>query len=151
MKHTLYKKVKRGSTLIEMLIVVGIIGILVALAVPALSTAMSDARQAKVSAYVSQINTALNRYVIDQEVKNQKNEITSLEAGWDKIKQYLVINGTTGPDYNAFKAAVCNGGTAEIEGGKVSWTTTTGEGEGATTTPTEYATVTGVTIKCKGN
>lgn len=151
MKHTLYKKVKRGFTLIEMLIVVGIIGILVALAVPALSTAMSDARQAKVSAYVSQINTALNRYVIDQEVKNQKNEITSLEAGWDKIKQYLVINGTTGPDYNAFKAAVCNGGTAEIEGGKVSWTTTTGEGEGATTTPTEYATVTGVTIKCKGN
>lgn len=151
MKHTLYKKVKRGFTLIEMLIVVGIIGILVALAVPALSTAMSDARQSKVSAYVSQINTALNRYVIDQEVKNQKNEITSLEAGWDKIKQYLVINGTTGPDYNAFKAAVCNGGTAEIEGGKVSWTTTTGEGEGATTTPTEYATVTGVTIKCKGN
>ena len=151
MKHTLYKKVKRGFTLIEMLIVVGIIGILVALAVPALSTAMSDARQAKVSAYVSQINTALNRYVIDQEVKNQKNEIASLEAGWDKIKQYLVINGTTGPDYNAFKAAVCNGSTAEIEGGKVSWTTTTGEGEGATTTPTEYATLTGVTNKCKGN
>ena len=131
-----------------MLIVVGIIGILVALAVPALSTAMSDARQAKVSAYVSQINTALNRYVIDQEVKNQKNEIESLEAGWDKIKQYLVINGTTGPDYNAFKAAVCNGGTANITGGKVEWKTTTGEGA---TTPTEYATVTGVTIKCKGN
>ena len=81
MKHTLYKKVKRGFTLIEMLIVVGTIGILVALAVPALSTAMSDARQAKVNAYISQINTALNRYVIDQEVKNQKNEIESLEAG----------------------------------------------------------------------
>ena len=81
MKYALYKKVKRGFTLIEMLIVVGIIGILVALAVPALSTAMSDARQAKVSAYVSQINTALNRYVIDQEVKNQKNEITGLENG----------------------------------------------------------------------
>ena len=80
MKHTLYKKVKRGFTLIEMLIVVDIIGILVALAVPALSTAMSDARQAKVNAYISQINTALNRYVIDQEVKNQKTAITSLET-----------------------------------------------------------------------
>lgn len=108
MKHTLYKKVKRGFTLIEMLIVVGIIGILVALAVPALSTAMTDARKAKVSAYISQINTALNRYVIDQEVKNQKNEIESLEAGWGAIKQYLVINGTTNHTYADLKAAVCN-------------------------------------------
>ena len=122
-----------------MLIVVGIIGILVALAVPALSTSMSDARKAKVSAYVSQINTALNRYVIDQEVKNQKNAI-NLESsdGWDKIKDYLVINGTTGPSYDDFKAAVCNGGTATIGGGKVTW--------GAN----EYATVEGVTITCAG-
>lgn len=138
MKHTLYKKVKRGFTLIEMLIVVGIIGILVALAVPALSTAMTDARKAKVSAYISQINTALNRYVIDQEVKNQKNEIESLEAGWGAIKQYLVINGTTDHTYNDLKAAVCNGGNAEIGGGTVSWE------------PNEYATITPVTITCSG-
>ena len=132
-----------------MLIVVGIIGILVALAVPALSTSMSDARKAKVSAYVSQINTALNRYVIDQEVKNQKNAI-NLESsdGWDKIKDYLVINGTTAPDYDAFKAAVCNGGNAAITGGKVEWETT---GEGASATQNEYATVTGVKITCTGN
>ena len=148
MKHTLYKKIKRGFTLIEMLIVVGIIGILVALAVPALSTAMSDARQAKVNAYISQINTALNRYVIDQEVKNQKNEIESLEAGWGAIKQYLVINGTTDHTYNDLKAAVCNGGNAEIGGGKVEWKTT---GEGGNAKKDEYATVTGVTITCSGN
>ena len=138
MKHTLYKKVKRGFTLIEMLIVVGIIGILVALAVPALSTAMSDARQAKVNAYISQINTALNRYVIDQEVKNQKNEIESLEAGWGAIKQYLVINGTTDHTYNDLKAAVCNGGNAQIGGGTVSWGSN------------EYATITPITITCSG-
>lgn len=148
MKHTLYKKVKRGFTLIEMLIVVGIIGILVALAVPALSTAMSDARQAKVNAYISQINTALNRYVIDQEVKNQKNEITNLETSWSSIQKYLVINGKTNPSYDELKAAVCNGGTANITGGKVEWKTTTGESD---PTPTEYATVTGVTITCSGN
>ena len=136
MKHTLYKKVKPGFTLIEMLIVVGIIGILVALAVPALSTAMSDARQAKVSAYISQINTALN--VIDQEVKNQKTAITSLETNWDSIKQYLVINGTTNHTYADLKAAVCNGGNAQIGGGTVSWGSN------------EYAAITPVTITCSG-
>lgn len=124
-----------------MLIVVGIIGILVALAVPALSTSMSDARKAKVSAYVSQINTALNRYVIDQEVKNQKNEIANLSSDteWAKIKEYLVINGTTAPDYDAFKAAVCNGGNADITGGNVKWDAN------------EFATATGVAIICAGN
>lgn len=107
-----------------MLIVVGIIGILVALAVPALSTAMSDARQAKVSAYVSQINTALNRYVIAQETANSQVAITTLSTGWDKIKEYLVINGTTGPSYNDFQKAVCNGGSATVTGARYRGKTT---------------------------
>ena len=124
MKHTLYKKVKRGFTLIEMLIVMGIIDILVVLAVPALSTAMTDARKAKVSAYISQFNTALNRYVIAQETANSQVGITDLKVdeGWNKINKYLVINGGTNPTYEQFQKAVCNGGTVKtLTGGTVQW------------------------------
>lgn len=96
------KKARMGFTLIEMLIVVGIIGILVAIAVPALSTSMSEARKAKVNAYTSQINTALSRYVVDQETKNASPVLGALsETTWDSIKQYMTINGQTGADLAA--------------------------------------------------
>ena len=86
--------------------------------------------------------------MIDQEVKNQQTAITSLETSWDSIKQYLVINGTTNHTYADLKVAVCNGGNANIGGGKVEWKTT---GEGGNAKKDEYATVTGVTITCSGN
>ena len=115
------KKFVKGFTLIEMLIVVGIIGIIVAIAVPALSTSMTDARQAKIDAYISQLNTALNRYAVDQEVKNSQVALASIEAGWDSLKPYLTIKGSTNVDYSVFEAAVCNNGTATITGGSVAW------------------------------
>ena len=132
-------KARKGFTLIEMLIVVGIIGIIVAIAVPALSTSMTDARQAKIDAYISQLNTALNRYVIDQEVKNSQVALASIEAGWESLKPYLTIKGSTNVTYEVFEAAVCNNGAATITGGAVAWTD-------------DVATVTGVSsITCAAN
>ena len=133
-------KARKGFTLIEMLIVVGIIGIIVAIAVPALSTSMTDARQAKIDAYISQLNTALNRYVIDQEVDNKQEAITSIADGWTKLAPYLTIKGSTNVAYAKFVEAVCNNGTIQtIEGGSVAWVD-------------DVVTVTGVSkLKCQGN
>lgn len=78
-----------GFTLIEMLIVVAIIGILVAIAIPALSTSKEDAQQAKQDTVVSQIETAKQRYALAYDGQLTGSEPATLAL----IGEYLLVNG----------------------------------------------------------
>lgn len=59
------RKLNKGFTLIEMLIVVTIIGIIVGIGVPALKDAKQKASEAKQDSIVATVATAKTRYVLD--------------------------------------------------------------------------------------
>jgi prepilin-type N-terminal cleavage/methylation domain-containing protein len=61
----LSSKIKKGFTLVELMIVIAIIGILAAALFPALTSYLSRGRDTKKIAEIKQLNTALIVYKID--------------------------------------------------------------------------------------
>ncbi len=116
---------QKGFTLIELLIVVAIIGIIAAIAIPNLLNAINRGRQKRTMADMRSIGTALESYSVDFNFypKVTGPNMTALETylqptyikrlptndGWN---QALVLETSAGTSYTIYSQA--KGGTAPV-------------------------------------
>jgi len=80
---------KKGFTLIELLVVIAIIGILTSVALASLNSARAKARDAKRSADIKQIQTALEMYYTDNGQYPPGGWSVSNSNNWDTLKTSL--------------------------------------------------------------
>ena len=93
----------KGFTLIELLIVVAIIGIIAAIAIPNLLNAIDRGKQKRTMADMRSIGTAIESYAVDNNVYPNVNTNTGLEAVVETtyIKEMPLNDGWS----NAFQVA----------------------------------------------
>ena len=121
----------KGFTLIELLIVVAIIGIIAAIAIPNLLNAIDRGKQKRTMADLRSIGTAIESYSIDNNVYPVANAMAALQNSIEPlyIRTAPQKDGWSRPfvvDCTTTLYTVCSGGK---DGGNC-----TGDGAGATTT-----------------
>ena len=78
------KKNNKGFTLMEMLIVVAIIAILIAIAIPTFTKQLESAREAADAANIrSKYAELMSDYLLDGQAKSADVKLTQQKAGWD--------------------------------------------------------------------
>jgi len=75
----------KGFTLIELLIVVAIIGIIAAIAIPNLLNAIDRGKQKRTMADMRSIGTAVESYAVDNNVYPVANSATTLETSVEPV------------------------------------------------------------------
>ena len=87
------RKVFAGFTIVEMMIVVTIIAVLTAIAIPTYATIRSDAKAKVCKANIRQVESAIDQWSFDYDVY----EGTSLSSSKDDIYFYLIAGEPSCP------------------------------------------------------
>lgn len=124
---------RQGFTLIELLIVIAIIGIVAAIAIPNLLTALQKGKQKATMGDMKSIGTAVESYMTDLYMAPVGNNASDLEAilspfyikvmpkqdGWGGLYQY--ISQGTGANQDLYsvwsygRGSALNGGTVDVD------------------------------------
>jgi len=103
-------KCKRGFTLIELMIVVAIIGVLAAIAIPNFLNYQCRAKQSEAKSSLGAIRTQMTTYKIEHDTYNA----TLGEIGFSRVgntRYTITIENATTSNFDAIATAVIDGNT----------------------------------------
>lgn len=95
-------KNSKGFTLMEMLIVVAIIAVLVAIAIPTFTTSLNKARVATDEANIRSGYATVMAKVLTEELATETEQVFTLQKNGDVVKQGDTTGTTTASDYECF-------------------------------------------------
>ena len=86
------RSIRKGFTLIEILIVVIILGILAAIVIPQFSSASNDARKSNVQSTVQTLRSQVALYKLQHQ-----DTLPDLVTSWDPLLKKTDVSGSTSP------------------------------------------------------